>query len=37
MKSGRDSVRGNIVCLAVKCWLRILHMDSDELVVVNGS
>lgn len=29
---GRDSGRGKVLCLAVKCWLRVLQADKEELV-----
>jgi len=32
MDLDRNRRRGRVLCLAVKYWLRILHMDSYELI-----
>jgi hypothetical protein len=29
LEMGRDNRRGKVLCLAVKYWPRILHMDRD--------
>jgi hypothetical protein len=31
---GRDSRRAEVLCLAVKYWLRTLQMDKEELCVL---
>lgn len=29
LELGRDGMRGKVLCLAVKYWLRILQMDKE--------
>jgi hypothetical protein len=29
---GRDTRRGKVLCMIVKYWLRLLHMDIHEII-----
>jgi hypothetical protein len=31
-ETGRDSRRGKVMSMVVKYWLRILHMEKEDLV-----